>query len=91
MMAAGLTAESPLAAELDANPEIGQVLGSLEEFDVLYKGLIVAVYGTVLVLSVVLQGLNSLYYFTRRKHVEAYLQETPDWVVGVQRTTVAST
>ncbi|MBP89225.1 MAG: hypothetical protein CMJ64_21335 [Planctomycetaceae bacterium] len=91
MMFTGLTTESPLAAELDENPEIGQVLGSLEEFDYLYKGLIVAVYGTVIVLSAIFQGLNAVYYFTRRKHIECYLRETPDWVIEVQRTTAAST
>jgi hypothetical protein len=87
----GLTGESPIAAELDGNPEIGQVLGSLEEFDYMYKGLIVAVYGTVVVLSVIFQGLNAVYYFTRRTHIECYLRDTPDWVVAVQRTAAAST
>ena len=91
MLFAGLTTVSPIAAELEANPEIGQVLGSMEDFDYLYKVLVVAVYATVIVLSVIFQGLNAVYYFTRRQHIESYLRETPDWVVDVQRTTAAST
>ncbi len=82
-----LTGAGPFAAEIEANPEIAAVLGSLDEFDYLYKVLVVAVYGTVIVLSAVFQGLNALYYFTRRKHVEAYVQETPDWVLDLQRMT----
>ncbi len=41
-------------------------------------------------MSVVFQGLNAIYYFTRRKLVASYLEETPDWVVDVQRTMVTS-
>lgn len=87
MLFTGLTGAGPFAAEMEANPEIAAALGSLDEFDHLYKVLVVAVYGTVIVLSTIFQGLNALYYFTRRKHVEAYVQETPDWVLDVQRMT----
>jgi hypothetical protein len=87
MLFTGLTGAGPFAAEIKANPEIGTALGSLDEFDYLYKVLVVAVYGTVIVLSAIFQGLNAFYYFTRRKHVEAYVQETPDWVLNVQRMT----
>ena len=87
MLFTGLTGAGPLAAELEANPELAGALGSVEGFDDLYKFLVVAVYGTVIVLSVVFQGLNALYYFSRGKHVEAYLQQTPDWVLDVQRIT----
>ena len=87
MLLTGLTGAGPFAAEMEANPEIAAALGPLDEFDYLYKVLVVAVYGTVIVLSAIFQGLNALYYFTRRKHVEAYVQETPDWVLDVQRMT----
>jgi hypothetical protein len=45
------------------------------------------VYGTVIVLSIIFQGLTACYYFTRRKYVEAYVRETPQWVLDVQRMT----
>jgi hypothetical protein len=87
MLFTGLTGAGPLAARMEANPEFAAALGSPETLDYLYKVLVVAVYGTVIVLSAIFQGLNALYYFTRRQHVEAYVQETPDWVLDVQRIT----
>ena len=89
MMFTGLTGEGPFAKQLAAQPELGQVLGSLDQFDYIYKLIVVAVYGTVIVLSAVFQGGNAAYYFTRRKHIEAYLRETPAWVLDVQRVTAA--
>ena len=52
-----------------------------------YMVITVAVYGGVIVGSLIFQGLNAVYYFTRAKHLSAYLDETPDWVVDVQRRT----
>ena len=86
MLYVGLTGVGTLAAKMEATPELADALGSLQ-FDYLYKGLVVAVYGTVIVLSAIFQGLNAFYYFTRRKRVEAYLQETPKWVLDLQRMT----
>jgi hypothetical protein len=87
MLFVGLTSACPFAAEMKANPELADALGSLGEFDHLYKVLVVSVYGTVIVLSAIFQGLNALYYFTRRKHVEAYVRATPAWVLDLQRIT----
>jgi hypothetical protein len=44
----------------------------------------------VIALSAIFQGLNAVYYFTRRKHIEAYLQETPAWVQEIERMTSAA-
>jgi hypothetical protein len=33
----------------------------------------------------VFQGLNAVYYFTRRKHVVACLHDTPEWVLDLER------
>ncbi len=82
---AGLSGPSPLAAELEAQPELGEALGSLEEVDSLYSGVVVAFYGTIIALTVVVQGLNAIYYFSRRKYVDAYLRDTPDWVLDLER------
>ena len=48
-----------------------------------------SIYGGLIAGTLVFQGLNSFYYFTRRKHLEAYLIETPEWVVELQRRGVA--
>ena len=89
MLFTGLTSAAPSAAGLGASPELTEALGSLGSPDHLYKVLVVTLYGTVIVLSVLFQGLNSLYYFTRRKHIDAYLQETPPWVLDVQTVIIA--
>ena len=85
MLAAGLTSEGPFAAEVRAKPELRMAFDSVGEFDQLYRTLVAAAYGTVIALSVIFQGLNSLYYFTRRKHVTAYVQNTPAWVRNLHR------
>ena len=87
MLAVGLTSEGPFAAEVKAKPELGVAFDSVDEFDQIYRFLVAAVYGTVIVLSAVFQGLNAFYYFTRRKHVKAHVQHTPDWVLDIQRLT----
>ena len=86
MIYAGLTGTNSLTAELRAQPELANALGSMD-VEQLYRSLVLLVYGTVIALSLVFQGLNALYYFTRRRHVEAYLRETPQWVLELQRAT----
>ena len=87
MLFTALTGESPIAAEMHAKPELAAVMGEPEQFDQLYRLVVVAVYGSVIVLSVIFQGLNAVYYFTRRRHVEDYVLKTPDWVLELQRLT----
>jgi len=87
MLFAGLTSGGPFAAELEAKPELRAALGEMDQFDYIYKILIVAVYGTVILLSAIFQGMNAVYYFTRRKHLEGYLRDTAKWVLDLQRTT----
>lgn len=86
-VAAGFFGEGPFAAELAAKPELRQVFDSAEGFDAAYRVAIVAFYGLVIVLSLLFQGGNAVYYFTRRRHVGAYLRDTPEWVVRLQRLT----
>jgi len=74
MIFRGLTTPNPLAAELAANPDLRAVLGPTGQFDALYRQVIVGFYGIVIVLSAIFQGLNAVYYFTRRKHVEGQLR-----------------
>jgi hypothetical protein len=89
----GLVGASSLEAQLAANPELGEAIGSLqgmEGFDELYRTIVVALYGTVIALSAIFQGANAIYYFTRRKYVERYVRETPAWVIDLQRATRAA-
>lgn len=89
MLYSGLTSANPIAAELAATPGAADLLGPLDEVDVLYRQLVVTLYGTVIVLTAIFQGLNALYYFSRRRHIEAYVADTPEWVRDLQRSSNA--
>ena len=73
---------NPYAEAIERGPMLASTLGPLGD---LYKTLTIVVYGAVIAGTVLFQGLNALYYFTRRKHLVAYLDETPPWVVQLQR------
>jgi len=85
MLYAGLAGDGSFEAQLQAQPELRQALGSLDDVEGLYEGVVVALYGSIIVASILFQGLNALYYFTRRKYVEAYVRQTPEWLLEVQR------
>jgi len=74
----------PYAAEIAAEPMLADTLGPWSD---LRLELTLALYGAVLVGAIIFQGLSAVYYFTRAKHLRTYLDETPDWVVDVQRRT----
>jgi hypothetical protein len=57
----------------------------LADFAGLESSLMHGFYGLVLIGSVLMQGLTAVYYFTRARHMRAYLRETPEWVVELQR------
>jgi hypothetical protein len=71
-----LTVPIPELAELE---EVVGPVGSLA------STITVAVYAAVLVGTVLAQGLNARYYFARRRMIEAFLAETPEWVVALLR------
>jgi hypothetical protein len=74
-------------AQLQAYSELDSALSSLDGVDTLVRHIVVVIYGTVIAISIVSQGLTALYYFTRRKHIEVYLAETPQWIRELQRAT----
>ena len=69
------------------SPEVRQALDSVGGLDELVRSITFAFYGLVIALSVVFQGSVAWYYFSRRKYLEAYVRETPEWVRRVQRAT----
>jgi hypothetical protein len=42
-------------------------------------------YSAIIAASVIFQSLCALYYFKRGKLLQSYLEETPPWVVEIQR------
>ena len=84
-MLSGSSAEaaSALSAQMNSASE-RELLSMAGDLEGLYKTATLAMYGGVIVLSVLFQGGNALYYFTRRRHVEDFIAETPQWVRDVQ-------
>jgi hypothetical protein len=68
--------------EAASDPSLTSVVGSIGE---IHRSLVVLIYVTVIVVSFIFQGLCSLYYFSRQKHLRAFVEQTPSWVLDVQR------
>jgi len=66
--------------------ELEAVLGATGD---LVTNLTVAVYAVAIGLTLLFQGLNARYYFARIKLVQGYLEETPAWIIDLQRATAA--
>ncbi len=63
----------------------GEMADMLEPIAQLNLMLALAIYGAVIVGGLVGPGCASLYYFTRRAHIDAHLRRTPQWVVKTLR------
>jgi len=48
-----------------------------------------ALYGAMIAVALFAQGGLALFYFTRRKHIDAYLAKTPAWILAMQRGGIA--
>ena len=86
MLGKALWGANPYEGAIAGEAMLAGPLGSIGQ---LYKIISLAIYGGLIVGTLIFQGLNSLYYFTRRKHVEAYLRQTPEWVVQLQQRGIA--
>lgn len=78
-------AAGALTAGLDSASarELRAMTGGFQ-LEKLYRTATLALCWGVIALSVVFQGGNAIYYFTRRRHVEDFIAETPQWVRDVQ-------
>lgn len=84
-----LNGAKSLMAELGAYSDLETVLGTPSEIEALARQIVYLFYGSVIAASVVFQGLTALYYFGRRKHIDAYLADTPGWIRQLQSGDVA--
>lgn len=82
MMVVSAYGQDPYEEQIRQNPMLAKMLGDI---GALQKKLSLVIYGTVIAATVVVQGLNAMYYFTRARCLRSYLDETPDWVVDLQR------
>ena len=81
-LVAELAGPGAYAQTIGEHPELAEVLGSTEG---LYRLIVVLVYGAVIVLTIPYQALMAWYYFSRGKHMESYISQTPDWVTDLER------
>ena len=73
---------SALATQLAAYPELSMLA---IDVDHLTKTIGLLIYGTLIAVALFGQGGTALFYLSRRRHVEAYLRDTPKWIVDAQR------
>jgi hypothetical protein len=63
-------------------------LQGMEDMKQLERILPILLYGALIAIALIYQGGNAWYYFTRARHLRAYVQETPAWIVELQRSGV---
>ena len=73
-----------LAEQLASSPDLAQA-GLTVSLDSMARLLGILIYGTLATVAIFGQCGTALYYLTRRKHVEAYRRETPQWILDAQR------
>lgn len=75
---------SALPAEVTSDPATAQLLdsgGYTQIINTVYMGY----YAILIAIAICSMGGLSLYYFTRIKHIRSYLQQTPPWIIDMQR------
>jgi hypothetical protein len=78
-----------LSSELKGLAELDSGLASMvDSYQPMIQQAVRGFYFVVIALSVIFQGGTALYYFTRRRLVEDFVAETPEWVRDVQRGTL---
>jgi len=95
-ISAGMNEPSPLAGlmqqsgDLSGMADFGPSSGlgpasGLEDISGVYQSAITAFYGLVIAVTVLFQGGCALYYWTRRKHLDEFLEQTPAWAIAWKR------
>jgi len=78
-----LTGPSPYDSYLAGGGETAKLVESIDQMNRAFTS---AFYAVLIGVSVIAQGCTALYYFTRRRHIIAYLRKTPEWAVEMLRT-----
>jgi hypothetical protein len=73
---------SDFSAAVNSEPMLGPMLGNLQH---LYWIISLAVYGGLILGTLLAQGLAALYYASRKKHLEAYINATPPWILELKK------
>ncbi len=88
-----LSSGSLVDQALHEHPELHGALSSIDDPQVgdlaqdmgtmFHTGVIIA-YAALMVSSLLFQGGSALYYYSRKKHLDAFLRDTPAWVLEVR-------
>lgn len=86
LLAAVGTGPRPVAAA----PELTSLLetefgGSMPSLPELERTLSIAVYATLIIGTVLFQGMAAAYYRTRKRHLARFLSETPGWIINLHQ------
>jgi hypothetical protein len=81
-IAALLRRGGPYEALGVTEPQLAQMLQPVENLTRLIG---LALYSALIAIGLFAQGGLAWFYFTREKHVRAYLSQTPPWIVGLQK------
>lgn len=76
------TGAGPYDAFKASDPAMAHMLQPIEDVTRLIS---LALYGILIFIAVFAQGGLALYYFSRARHIEAYRQRTPDWIIKLQQ------
>ncbi len=76
----GLTSPSQIASVAGT-----QGMAGLENIESLEHLLTLAIYGGLILGTIIFQGGAALYYATRSKYMRRYINNTPQWVLELQR------
>jgi hypothetical protein len=68
-----------------AAAEVPEAADMLAPYSGLARMISVAVYVGLACVAVFAQGGTALYYFSREKHIRAYREQTPAWIVEMQQ------
>lgn len=77
----------PLAETLRQAPEAAEMLAPYSD---LIRLTGIAIYAGVACVAIFAQGGMALYYFSRTKHVRAYLAQTPQWLIDFLRASTSN-
>jgi hypothetical protein len=77
-----LNRQSFITSQLSSSPELATMGVEVEELARMIGWMI---YGAVGAVGIFAEGAVALFYLSRRKYVDAYVRETPAWIVDAQR------
>jgi hypothetical protein len=77
-----LNTPSDLQAQIGNDPQIQQMLGDVTG---MYKTITIAIYASIMFAAILGPGLTAVYYYTRKKYIEEYVKQTPQWILDLQR------